>query len=156
MWPVLIVALLGLNIAVVAVTVIAATSDPSVAVEPDYYQKALTWDEERGERRDPTEDGLEVAVQLQPSPDRLTRGQVVVAVTNQSERVEHAQIDAEVFHYARSGERQSLKLDELQPGVYVAAADLRRNGNWEVRLRMMVNGQTYLFTRPTEMYGATP
>lgn len=156
MWPVLIVGLLGLNIAIVGITVIAATSDPSVAVEPDYYQKALAWDEERGERRDPADDGYDVAVQLQPSPDRLTDGQLVVAVTQQNERVEHARIDAEVFHYARSGERQTLSLDEQQPGVYAAAADLRRNGNWEVRLRMMIDGQTYLFTRPTEMYGATP
>lgn len=152
----MIVALLSLNIIVVTITVIFATSDPSAAVEPDYYNKALAWDEDRADRRDPAEDGYDLAIQLVPAGDRISSGQVVVALNHIGQPVEHAQMEAEIFHYARSGDRQNITLAEHAPGVYAADADLRRNGNWEVRLRMQADGQRYLFTRAAEMYGATP
>lgn len=155
-WPVFIVGLLGLNVLVVTITVIAASSDPSVAVEPDYYQKALAWDDDRDQRRDPGEDGIDVSIQLLPNPDRLTEGQVVVSLAQAGGPIEHAQIEAEVFHFARSGERQSVRLVEQGPGVYAAPAALRREGNWEIRLRVQTQGRGYQFTRQVEMYGVGP
>ncbi|GAB4382697.1 MAG: hypothetical protein Kow0022_00760 [Phycisphaerales bacterium] len=155
-WPALIVGLLTLNVIVVTITVIVATSDPSVAVEPNYYDKALAWDRERAERRDPAEDGYDVEIQLVPAADRLSSGQVVVSLRRLGQPVEHALLDATVFHYARSGDRQSITLTERAPGVYAADADLRRNGNWEVRLRLQADGQRYQFTRLAELYGVKP
>lgn len=155
-WPVVIIGLLGLNMAVVAITVIVATSDPSVAVEPDYYQKALAWDADRDVRRDPGEDGIDVSIQLLPGPDRLSDGQVVVSVAKAGLPVEHAQIEAVVFHFARSGERQTVTLVEQGPGVYAGPASLRRDGNWEIRLRLLAAGRGYQFTRQAELYGARP
>lgn len=46
-WPRMIVGLLVLNVGVCVVTVVAATTRPA-QVEPDYYRKALEWDESRG------------------------------------------------------------------------------------------------------------
>jgi predicted cobalt transporter CbtA len=46
-WPVMIVGLLGLNIVVCAITITAATTNPAI-IEPDYYEKAVNWDEHRG------------------------------------------------------------------------------------------------------------
>jgi len=43
-WPGLIFVLLGFNVVIVAVTVVAAVRTAS-PVEPDYYTKALHWDE---------------------------------------------------------------------------------------------------------------
>lgn len=153
MWPMVIIGLLSVNVIVVAITVIVATSDPSVAVEPDYYQKALTWDSSRDERRDPGEDGVDVSIQLLPNPDRLTDGQVVVSLARSGTPIERAQIEAEVFHFARSGERQIIKLAEQGRGVYAAPASLRREGNWELRLRLVSEGRGYQFTRQVELYG---
>lgn len=155
-WPVVIIGLLGLNMVVVAITVIAATSDPSVAVEPDYYQKALAWDSDRDERRDPSEDGIDLSIQLLPNPDPLSKGQVVVALAKAGLPIERAQIEAVLFHFARSGERQAATLVEQGPGVYAAPAALRREGNWEIRLRMLTEGRGYQFTRQAELYGARP
>ncbi|MFI4896580.1 MAG: FixH family protein [Phycisphaerales bacterium JB059] len=47
-WIFGVVGLLLLNVGVCAVTVVAATGDPvAAAVEPDYYQKAVDWDEDK-------------------------------------------------------------------------------------------------------------
>lgn len=152
-WPVVIVALLSLNVLVVAITVIAATMDPSVAVEPDYYQKALSWDEGREQRRDPADDGLGVTVRLLPASDRLSKGRVTVAISRLDEPVQDAHLEAEIFHHARSGDRQKLVLEASEPGVYVADAVLRREGIWEVRLLLVTGETTYQFARVVEFYG---
>lgn len=47
-WPMIIVSMLLLNIAVCAVTVIAALSSPA-DIEPNYYDRASRWDETRGD-----------------------------------------------------------------------------------------------------------
>ena len=47
-WIVAVIGLLALNVTVCAVTVVAATKDPvASAVEPDYYQRAVEWDQTR-------------------------------------------------------------------------------------------------------------
>ncbi|MEM7754957.1 MAG: FixH family protein [Planctomycetota bacterium] len=46
-WPIFIISLLGMNVIVVAITIVSAVRNPA-HVEPDYYNKALNWDESRG------------------------------------------------------------------------------------------------------------
>lgn len=48
-WPLMVVGLLGLNICICAVTITAATKTKP-EVEPDYYRRALQWDEHRAEQ----------------------------------------------------------------------------------------------------------
>ena len=45
-WPVMIVGLLLLNVAVCATTVTLSLRNPA-AVEPDYYARGMSWDENR-------------------------------------------------------------------------------------------------------------
>ncbi|RMH12206.1 MAG: hypothetical protein D6695_07365 [Planctomycetota bacterium] len=155
-WPVLVIALLGGQAVMLAVTFIIASSDPSVAVEPNYYEKALAWDEDRDRRRDPALDGFEISAELQPASDRNSKGALVVSVFRDGAPVEDAVIDAVIFHHARSGDRQTLSLLPQKPGVYVASADLRRDGNWEVRLSVQADRMSYLLTRQLELYGSAP
>ncbi len=49
-WPIAVATILGLTIAANVWIVRVANRDPSVAVEPDYYQKALHWDDELAQR----------------------------------------------------------------------------------------------------------
>ena len=43
-WPFLLGGMLALGVGMNLAMVVVATQDPSFAVEPDYYQKALAWD----------------------------------------------------------------------------------------------------------------
>jgi hypothetical protein len=46
-WPALIVSMLGANMAIVAVTVIASRRDEGATITPGYDERALRWDEHR-------------------------------------------------------------------------------------------------------------
>ncbi len=46
-WPVLIVSMLGANMAIVAVTVVASRRDEGATITPGYDERALRWNEHR-------------------------------------------------------------------------------------------------------------
>ena len=46
-WPALIVSMLGANMAIVAVTVVASRRDEGATITPGYDERALRWDEHR-------------------------------------------------------------------------------------------------------------
>lgn len=50
-WPIFIVALLGLNVLVCTITIVSAVRNPA-EIEPDYYDRALNWDETRAAATD--------------------------------------------------------------------------------------------------------
>lgn len=50
-WVSLVVLLLGLQIGIGAIAISLATSDPSVAVVPDYHEAALNWDTDKAKDR---------------------------------------------------------------------------------------------------------
>ena len=56
-WPFIIVGLLGLNMAICAITITAAVTRPAI-IEPDYYEKALNWDESRAAKQSEQGDTL--------------------------------------------------------------------------------------------------
>jgi len=77
-WPWIVAALLVATAAGQGILFYAATHDASMAIEPDYYRKAVAWDAQRardsvsaalgwtatGELRAPDSTGAEVAVRL--------------------------------------------------------------------------------------------
>ena len=44
-WPAILLALLGGHAAICVAMIVVATNDPSFAVEPEYYTRALDWDD---------------------------------------------------------------------------------------------------------------
>ena len=68
-WPFLIVALLSVSVIANVFLIIKATTDPSFAVERDYYAKAVTWDEHQQEQADSNALGWHAA--LKAERDRL-------------------------------------------------------------------------------------
>jgi nitrogen fixation protein FixH len=128
-WPAAIFGLIGLNVVIVGVTVYYATHDPSAAVEPQYYQKALAWDQ---------------TARLRDASDRLQwkagatvdrEGRLNLAITDASGApVADAQVTATVFAVARASDRQDLTLTQTSPGVYSAAVRLNRGGLWQIRV----------------------
>jgi len=145
-WPLLIGGLLvggaGANVGLMLV----ANSDPGFAVEPDYYQKALHWDETMAQEARNASLGWSVAVSF----DRSSRpGQVMIAarVSDGGGRpVEGARVDIEAFHSARANRVLAATLAAGPGGRYAAALPLDRPGLWELRLRVAQGEQTFTQT----------
>lgn len=147
-WPALVVGLLALNVGIVLLTIIVAARDPSVATEPDYYAKAMKYDDVIRQRTLNAKLGWSASCSL-----RTDHGaSLVVALRDRDgEPLEGAMVTAVVFSGLRSDERQNLELGALpsHPGEYAAQVKIDRAGTWVVRVSAQHEGVT--FTYDTEL-----
>ncbi|MFN7964896.1 MAG: FixH family protein [Acidobacteriota bacterium] len=146
LWPVLIVGLLvagaGANVAFMLV----AVSDPSSAAEPDYYSKALHWDEARLQEQRSQELGWNISLSTQNSG--LVGGEIVAVMRDRSGRpLVDARVEIEAFHNARSGNRLNVTLSPaMTAGEYRVAVPRFKPGLWEFRVRVQRGEQVYTHT----------
>ncbi len=134
LWPGVIIAVLlasaGSNIAMMFV----ANSDPSFAVEPDYYRKAVTWDARMSEVQSSLQLGwtAEGTLSLDAAGDS---GTITIDVRDrEGSAVSGAGVHLIALFNARAAERFPLVAVEQSPGCYVARLPARYAGEWEVRV----------------------
>jgi nitrogen fixation protein FixH len=134
------VMLLGMSVTIGGISVYFATNDPSFAVEEDYYQKGLEWDQTMAQKRVNNELGWKV----RPS---VVEGQLQVKVTDANDLpVGGGQLEYVVFHNARAGIKlkgEAVDSSELA-GVYTADLDFDRAGTWVVRYRIQRGEDLYV------------
>ena len=149
-WPVGLAALLvgsaAANIALVFIT----SRDASFAVEPNYYAKALAWDERMAEQRRSDALGWSVTLRVEPAgtPGRM---RVTARLVDSSEKsIEGARIEAEAFHNARA---QRILTTTFAPAgeAYAAEIGMDRPGLWEFRLRATRGADTFVATVVAEV-----
>jgi nitrogen fixation protein FixH len=142
LFPGIVFGLLGLNACIVGTTVYLAHSDRSFAVEPDYYQKALSWDQTAAQDRRNAVLGWKTELTVGP---RGGTGRAVCLRLKDSEGgpVAGAAVDLIAFHSARAGQRLAATLSEISPGLYQAALPIERSGAWEFRLTVRRGTETF-------------
>ncbi len=134
LWPtavaVILIASMASNIGVMMV----ANSDPAFAVEPDYYGKAVRWDDQMAQDRTNLALGWQVSGGLSLSRDAEVGRLTVVLQDSSGLPLEGATVSAEAMHNARSADRREVALVPMRPGVYWAPIDAKRPGQWEIRV----------------------
>jgi len=129
-WPLAVVGMLSVSMTVCAITVIAAVSDPSYAIEDDYYQKAVDWDHARGLEIASEELGWHADAMLTTSD-----GTLAVTLTDaDGQPLGDAFVRALVFHHARRGNAQEFVLRSQGDGRYLATLNRPRDGQWQIRI----------------------
>lgn len=132
-FPAIVFGLLGLNITIVTLTLYLAHSDPSFAVEPDYYQKAVAWD--TSARLRAASDRLGWAAALEVAPHESGIPLLTVRLLDRAgSPVVDANVEVAAFASARAGERRLISLLPAEPGVYVADMPDAQTGQWEFGL----------------------
>jgi nitrogen fixation protein FixH len=146
-WPVLVVALLSLNVAVCLITLAVATGDPSMAIEPDYHQQAVDWDQSASRQRASDALGWECEPQVgAPLNPRGERRLTLVLHDRAGEPITGGQVALSYFHHARAEERFQATLPALpdEAGHYGAVLPLARAGTWELRLTVAHGAETFV------------
>lgn len=122
-----VVAIIPITANVLLLTV--ATSDPSFAVEPDYYAKALQWDEHMAEVGESARLGWQAKVL--PGHQHVT-----ISLEDAAGRpVVGAQVSAAAFPVARSLQRREGLAVEGEPGAYRWRDAFERAGRWTFQIR---------------------
>lgn len=140
LWGSLVVAFLILQLVIGGLAFNLATGDPSVAVMPDYHQRALNWDDEIARRQRSDQLGWRAT---------LTWGIVNVSETGEGGRQVVVQVadtggsavtggDASIlfFHHTRAGDVATLRLQERASGQYVATLPMQKPGYWDIEFSL--------------------
>jgi len=141
-WALVPVVLLGTMFVGWGVMISLALDDPAFAIEPEYYDKAVHFDEHRAEARESRELGWS----LQVAP-RLDAEGALVDVTlrdRQGRPIKDASVKATVFHNARSSQWRQLEFRGDGHGRYSQRLAPWRPGLWELRFEVQRGGQRFL------------
>jgi len=134
-WPVAIVGIIALHVACMMGVILFSTRDPSFAVEPNHYQKALAWDAFSARSRASAALGWKVHAQTEAAIDQArTRSLDLSIVDRDGKPVTGARVAVLAFPHARGEDRLRFDLTEATPGHYAARAGMVRTGLWELRL----------------------
>lgn len=141
-WPHFIFVLLALNFTVVGITVFVATSDPSFAVVPDYYTKAVEWDVQKEKQL--ASDALGWHVHAAAIPSGSAMSIRVIVSDKDSKPIGDAKVTADVFHSKFPGQRATVELTSSIDGGYEVPVPTPHIGEWNIELRIERDDHTYL------------
>jgi nitrogen fixation protein FixH len=133
-WPPIIAGALALHVVASLIVVYVATSDPSYAVEENYYQKAVAWDDKRAQDRVNEDLGWSLAFTVKPPAKLGDRPTLEVELLDAERRpLTGATVLVETFHNAHGHDIVRESLAEAGRGLYRATPEMRHNGRWELR-----------------------
>ena len=134
-WPGLVIGLLTLQVGLSVAGAYLATRGRSFAVEDDYYNKALHWDDTVALERRSAALGWKADLVIGDVASALGRRSVSLRLKDRDgQDIVHATVHMICFHHAMANDFQDVTLHAAQPGVYVADLPLNRAGTWEFRL----------------------
>jgi len=133
-WAWLPVALLGSMLAGLGTLAFLAMDDPSFALEPNYYDKAVHWERSQAQSRENVALGLhlDLTSPLMPAPDGSVRFELALKGRDHAPLL-GASIVLEAFPNAYASRVQRMTLREEKPGLYRGELKRANLGLWELR-----------------------
>jgi nitrogen fixation protein FixH len=141
-WPIGVIATLATVVAGNIWVAVKAGSDPSFAIEPDYYAKAVAWDNVMAQARTNASLRWQLTSQLAPLADGQAEIRLVVA-DSLGMPVRGARVTVSAMHNARASAIHSAQLTADGPDAYVARIPIDRAGMWELRFEVLRGSERY-------------
>jgi nitrogen fixation protein FixH len=135
----LLTGLLGTQMAILY----GALDDASFAIEPDYYRKALAWDEQQKLARSSRALGWHAELMVAPGSDVPGLRTRVRLTDSAGEPVGGADFALRAVHNARAAQPFESRSTETEPGVYEATVPNTRAGLWEFTLTAARGAETF-------------
>ena len=154
-WPFIIAGALVLHVAAMMAMVALATSNDSYAVEPDYYRKALAWDEKRAQDSRNAELGWRLEFTVEPAApggDPIVQATLTDAM---GAPIDGATVAVEAFANVR---RDDVLTAVLSPSdsVYQATMPVRRDGLWEFRFSVTLGDDLFTYADTRHVWTQMP
>lgn len=133
-WPIGITLLLASSVAANLVLMRVAGNDPSMAIEPDYYKRAVAFDSSMARERRSNALGWKAQASLDAiAPDASTRVHVSLLDAT-GEPIADATVRVVALFNARANDLQTVTLQRDADGSYSAPIVIRHPGQWELRV----------------------
>ncbi|HET7545273.1 MAG TPA: FixH family protein [Polyangiaceae bacterium] len=143
-WALVPVALLLSSALGVGSMAVIAARDPHFATEPDYYQKAIHWDQTQAQAATNQRLGYTVEAPAAIAIDRQGRVTVEFGLNDQlGQQVRGGQLLGEAFANAYSAQIVRLAFAEQVPGRYRAKFSAQRPGLWIFRIAGSAAGEHF-------------
>jgi nitrogen fixation protein FixH len=114
-----------------------ATRDPNFALERDYYQKAIHWDQTQAQAASNQRLGYQFVLPPRVTLDKLGKGSLELKIFDRSgQPLAGARVTAEAFPNAYSDDISRLSFSERAPGIYTAPITAQHGGLWEFRISL--------------------
>lgn len=153
-WPWIIVGLLVGHVSVMVLLIVTANAGESHAVEPNYYQKALDWDQTMAQQRANVALGWELREQASMQHDAVwVRASLF---DRDGKPLTGAKAELITFHRAHSNDRLELSVPEVAPGVYAIHWPTTHAGLWEMRWRFTAGEKRFTRTDVIEVFAPEP
>lgn len=133
-WPLAVVAILGATIGANLWLIRVAGNDPSFAVEENYYQRGVHWDDELAQRSRNAALGWRVAATVVPLGTGNGSSLRVALRDSLVQPLAGASVSVKAMHVARANDAVRVTLSPSGPGDYEARVPLERAGLWEIRI----------------------
>jgi nitrogen fixation protein FixH len=142
-WPIGVATILGLTVVANLWVMKVANGDPSFAIEPDYYKKAVNYDSTMAQERTNATLGWIVGTQFAPIGDGKATQLTVTVRDAQAAPLTGAHVAIMTRFNARANDTLTAVLTEARPGTYTASLPIAHAGEWEVRVDATRDGAKY-------------
>ncbi len=151
-WPIGIAMILATGVVVNLYVMRVAAGDPSFAVEPDYYRKAVQHDDVMAQRAR----NAELGWTLEPEVARADGGVATLRVhlaDSTGRAITGATLSVEAFPVARSSDvvRATLVASADGAGGYAVGFPVRHAGRWELRFDASRDGDRFTAVERVEI-----
>lgn len=132
-WGSLVVALLGLQVVGGIVAIIVATSDESVAIVPDYHQKALQWDEVVRLRAQSA--ALEWTCEVDAVAESEMASGLQIRLTDRpGDPIELVEGEIQIFRHARASDLRRVRIPAGRFSGVSLSDCFDADGRWQVSI----------------------
>ncbi len=153
-WPIGIAIILGATVAGNLAMMRVANDDPSMAIEPDYYKKAVAFDSSMARERRSNALRWRAITTLDPVVAGAPTQVHVQLLDSMQLVITDATVHVVALYNARANETQSLTLQLDTGGRYSGPLTIAHPGQWEIRVEAVRNGARYMNSSRVEAIGA--
>lgn len=134
-WATVIIGLLATQICMSLFAVFMATHTESLSIVPDYYNKAMDWDDEQNILKASEKLNWQTDIQAGPEIDIYGNRVLSIRVSDEDGKaIELDSISIDLFHHAHAGNIFQPELEKVTDGFYQTKVKLPYYGLWEIRV----------------------
>lgn len=146
-WPLLIIGLLGGHALLWVTMLLVSASDRSFAIEPDYYQKSLHWNDAAAQAATNRRLGWTLHWTFGAPDGPLPQRRLACRLVNVDGRpLDGASVQVELFSHTCANERVRVVLEPRGDGVYETRFNGFRPGLLELRTTVQRGPETFTET----------